>query len=35
MSRRAALELLAGEAGITLDPQVVAAALEVYRDVGD
>jgi putative nucleotidyltransferase with HDIG domain len=35
MSRRAALELLAGEAGVTLDPQAVAAALEVYRDVGD
>jgi putative nucleotidyltransferase with HDIG domain len=34
MSRRAALELLAGEAGVTLDPQAVAAALEVYRDVG-
>ena len=31
---RAALEHLASEAGTTLDGDVVAAALEVYRDVG-
>jgi putative nucleotidyltransferase with HDIG domain len=35
MPRRAARDLLAGEAGTTLDPDVVAAALEVYPDVGD
>ena len=32
--RRAALEHLVSEAGTTLDGDVVAAALEVYRDVG-
>jgi HD-GYP domain-containing protein (c-di-GMP phosphodiesterase class II) len=34
LPRRAALEHLVSEAGTRLDPEVVAAALEVYRDVG-
>jgi HD-GYP domain-containing protein (c-di-GMP phosphodiesterase class II) len=34
MPRRAALEHLVSEAGTTLERDVVAAALEVYRDVG-
>jgi putative nucleotidyltransferase with HDIG domain len=34
LSRDHALDYLASEAGTTLDPEVVAAALAVYRDVG-
>jgi len=34
LPRQAALEHLASEAGVTLDPDVVAAAIEIYRDVG-
>ena len=34
LPRRAALEYLVSEAGTTLDRDVVAAALEAYRDVG-
>ena len=34
LSRQAAFEHLVAEAGTRLDPDVVAAALEIYRDVG-
>ena len=34
LPRQGALDHLVSEAGVTLDPDVVAAALEIYRDVG-